>query len=527
MKHFLLLAFIITAFNLQAQQKRIEILHADINIIDEEKYPNQEIGLGDVVVVHEGMTLRCKKAEYYKLKNIIRAYGNVVINIGDTITQTSDYVQYNGDTKKAKSWGEVVLTDPDMTMTTDTLDFDRVKEVLYYKSGAIIKDSVNVLESKIGNYYLKTSKFEALSDVVLTNPDYVLNGEHLDYYTDNGQAFLYGPSTIVGEDNHIYTENGFYDTQKGISHFTKNSVLTYKDRSITADSLYYDRNQAFASATNNIKMLDTLNKVTVRGNYGEFYQELDSAYVINRAVAITEIEKDSMYVHGDTLLITGKPENRIIRAYNRVKFFKSNLSGKCDSIHSNQKTGLTQMFSKFKKPILWSQESQITGDTIHLISNPETEKLDSLKILRNAFVIQKDSAGYNQIKGRNILGQFINNKLEDVNVIGNSESIFYARNEEEELIGIDKMTCSYINFKLKDNKIITITYFTDPEGPLTPPSKIPLTDRKFPGFTWRDNERPYKMEDIFIKDKSQIDTTKEEKPLKAESAIEKDLEQQK
>lgn len=496
---------------MHAQQKRIEILHADISIIDEEKYPNQEIGLGDVVVVHEGITLRCKKAIRYKSQNIIRAYGDVVLNQGDTIIQTSDYVQYNGNTKKAKSWGKVVLKDPLMTLTTDTLDFDRVKQLLYYNNGATIKDTTNVLVSKKGNYFLRTSKFQALSEVVLTNPDYILESDHLNYFTNNGQTFLYGPSTITGEDVHIYTEHGFYDTKKNISHFTKNSTITYKNRSITADSLYYDRNKAFASATNNIKMLDTVNNAVVRGNYGEFYQKLDSAFVINRAVAITEIEKDSMYIHGDTLLITGKPENRIIRAYHRVKFFKSDLSGKCDSIHSSQKTGLTQMFVN---PVLWSQESQITGDTIHLLSNPKTEQLDSLKILKNAFVIQKDSAGYNQIKGRNILGKFNNNQLENVDVIGNTESIFYARNENDELIGIDKMTCSKINFKIKDNKIVAITYFTNPEGPLSPPSKVKLPDRKFPGFNWRIKERPLKMEDIFIKD--DVDKTLEKNVTKNE-----------
>ena len=508
---------VFTTFGLHSQEKRIQILHADNSIEDEDKYPNQTTLLGDVVIEHEGISLRSKKAVHYKLQNIIRAYGNVVLNQGDTITQTSDYVQYNGKTKKAKSWGKVVLTDPTMTLATDTLDFDRIKQLLYYKSGATIKDTANVLESKIGNYYLQTSKFEALSDVVLTNPDYVLNSDSLDYYTNNGQAFLYGPSTIVGEDNHIYTENGFYDTKKDISHFTENSIITYKNRSITADSLYYDRNKAFASATNNIRVLDTLNKAVIRGNYGEFYQELDSAFVINRAVAITEIEKDSMYVHGDTLLVTGKPENRIVRAYNRVKFFKSNLSGKCDSIHSNQKTGLTQMF---RNPVLWSQESQITGDTIHLLSNPETEKLDSLKILQNAFVIQKDSAGYNQIKGRDILGKFIKNDLEDVNVIGNAESIFYVRDDEDNLNGIDKSTCSRINFKLMDKKIKDITYFVNPEGTIFPPSKLPKSERLFPGFIWRNKERPYKMEDIFIKD---IPKVTEE----VEKTIERDIEQQK
>lgn len=497
LKKLLFIIIFISCFAIHAQQKRIEILHADNSTIDEIKYPGATVLLGDVFIEHEGFTLRSKKAIHYKKDNIIKAYGNVVLNQGDTITQTSKYVQYNGNTKKARSWGKVVLKDPVMTLSTDTLDFDRTKQLLYYKNGATIKDTTNVLISEIGNYFLQTSKFQALSEVVLTNPDYVLNSDHLDYFTNNGQAFLHGPSTITGEDNYIYTEKGFYDTQKGISHFTKNSLIEYKDRTISADSLFYNRNEYYASATKNIKMIDTLNNMFVRGNYGEFFQKLDSAYVIKKAVAITLIDKDSMYVHGDTLLVTGKPENRIVRAYNGVKIFKSDLQGKCDSIHSSQKTGITQLY---RNPILWSQESQVTGDTIYLISNTETEKLDSLKILRNAFVIQKDSAGFNQIKGRNILGKFMDNELEDINVIGNSESIMYVRDEKDSLIGIDKSTCSYINFKIKNKKIQDVTYFTEPEGDLYPPSEFPENVRKFKGFLWREDEKPLHLENIFIDD---------------------------
>lgn len=495
LKKLLYLIILTSCISIQAQQKRIKILHADNSIIDEKKYPGAVVLLGDVFIEHEGFTLRSKKAIHYKQKNIIKAYVDVVLNQGDTITQTSRYVQYNGNTKKARSWGDVVLKDPVMTLSTDTLDFDRKKQLLYYKNGATIKDTTNVLESKIGNYFLQTSKFQAQSEVVLTNPEYVLKSNHLDYYTNNGQAFLHGPSTITGEDNYIYTEKGFYDTQKGISHFTKNSLIEYNNRTIKADSLFYNRNESFASATKNIQMIDTLNNMYVRGNYGEFFQKLDSSFVIGRAVAITLIEKDSMYVHGDTLMVTGKPENRIVRAFRGVKIFKSDLSGKCDSIHSSQKTGITQLF---KNPVLWSQESQVTGDTIYLISNPETEKLDSLKILRNAFVIQKDSAGFNQIKGRNILGKFIDNELEDINIIGNSESIMYVRNELDELIGIDKSTSSYINIKIKDKKIREVTYFTEPEGDLYPPSDYPGNLKQFKGFLWREDEKPLSLEDIFI-----------------------------
>jgi hypothetical protein len=498
-----------------AQQKRIKIVHADNSTIDEKQYPGATILLGNVYIEHEGFFLRSKKAIYYKSDNFLKAYGDVFLNQGDTITQTSRYVEYNGDNKKALSWGNVILKDPIMTLTTDSLRFDRLQQKLYYRSGATIKDTTNVLESKIGNYFLETNKFEALSDVVLTNPDYVLESNNLVYYTNTGKTYLDGPSTITGEDNFIYTEKGYYDTKADISHFTKNSRIEYQNREIKADSLYYDRTLGFASATQNIQLKDTVNSTLIKGNYGEFYQKLDSAFVINRAVAISEIDKDSMYVHGDTLLVTGKPDYRIIRAYRNVKFFKSNLSGKCDSIHSNQATGLTQMF---RNPILWSEENQITGDTINLISNTVTEKIDSLKVLNNTFIIQKDSIGFNQIKGRNLFGKFIDNDLQDVLIIGNGENIFYIRNEEtNELIGVDKTKCSSMRFQFKNSELQKANFITMPEGDIFPLSEFPENVRKLRGFIWREKEKPLTKDDIFIKDDEII--TKEEISKKNDQKI--------
>jgi len=477
-------------------QTRIKIVHADNSTIDEENYPGATILLGNIYVEHDGISLRSKKAIHYKNDNFLKAFGDVVLNQGDSISQTSSYVEYNGNTKLARSWGNVVLKDALMTLSTDTLDFNRTEQLLYYKNGAVIKDTANVLESLKGNYFLKTTKFQALSKVVLTNPSYILKSDHLDYFTENGQAFLYGPSTITSTDNLIYTEKGFYDTKSNISHFTKNAKIEYDDRIITADSLYYDRNKGFASATHHIQMKDTINNSIIRGNYAEFYQKLDSAFVIDRAVAIMEIDKDSIYIHGDTLLITGKKEKRILKAYHHVKFFKKDLSGKCDSIHSDQSTGLTKLF---KNPVIWSQNTQISGDSIHLISNPNSRTLDSLKVLQNAFIIQKDSTGYNQIKGRNILGRFIDNDLHDINVIGNSESILFLRNDNDNsLIGIDKTSCSSIYIELKNNEILSTIYYTNPDGETNPPSKLAENVRIFKGFLWRGNEKPLNKEDIFV-----------------------------
>ena len=172
-----------------------------------------------------------------------------------------------------------------------------------------------------------------------------MNTNQLDFYSETGHSYLYGPSTIVGDSSKIYCERGFYDTNNDTGYFLKNSKFNYNNREVEGDSLYFDRNRSFASATNNIVVTDTINKSIIKGHYAEVFRAKDSVFITKRALAITVQETDSIYIHADTLMITGKPEHRITRAYYNAKMYKSDMSGKADSIHANHKTGLTQLIN--------------------------------------------------------------------------------------------------------------------------------------------------------------------------------------
>ena len=510
-RFFFLLLIIFTSISFSQEKRKIEY-YAEQQEADEEKYPGATMLLGNVKMSHEGIDLTCQRALYYKKENFFKAIGNVFIKQGDTITQTSDYADYDANSKQALSWGNVVLKDPTMTLTTDTLQFDRINQKLYYKTYATIKDATNTLKSKVGNYYLENKKFIATTRVTVVNPEHNLVSDHLDYYTETGFTYLWGPSTITNtkNSNKIYCEKGFYNTKTDISYFVKNAKLYLKERTVEGDSLYYDKNKGFASATNNIRVIDTIQNFITKGNYAEIFELKDSLFIIKKAVAITIIEKDSMFIHGDTLLVTGKTKKRIVRTYHNVKIFKSDLQGKCDSIHTNQATGLTKMY---RNPVLWTDKNQITGDTIYLKSNVDTEKLDSLKVFNNAFIISKDSLSiddFNQIKGRNMFGRFEENKLKTLLVKGNAESIYYNRNEETNIIEtITKEISSNIEFTFENGIVESIKYLTATEGKTYPPSMLPEDVKKLKGFIWRESEQPKKMEDIFIKD-----TDKKKAPIK-------------
>ena len=238
---------------------------------------------------------------------------------------------------------------------------------------------------------------------------------------------MYGPSTINGETYKIYCERGFYDTKIENGYGIKNTRIDYNNRIMHGDSVYFDKATEFASATNNITVIDTINKGIVRAHYAEVWKAKDSLFATKGAVAINEVQQDSIYIHGDTLMITGKPEDRTLRAFRNAKFYKSDLSGKADSIHSKEITGVTKLI---RNPILWNLENQMTGDSIHLISNLATEKLDSLKVLENAFIVSLDTiskTGYNQAKGKDLFGQFNDdNELKIIDLVKNTEAVSYT-----------------------------------------------------------------------------------------------------
>lgn len=509
-----LFLFLFTSLTCVAQKKRkikLELSPSFERSVDTfflEKSDNIQVR-----VSHNGITIWADKMNYYTKTDFIEAYGNVNIKQGDTIDLVSKYIEYSGKTQFAVAKGDVVMTNSNSVLSSQTLFFDRIKQEAFYNDrGKVVRDSSGTITSQIGRYYLDTQKYQFVKDVVLDNPDYIINTNLLDFYSVTGHAYLFGPSTITTEESKTTCEKCFYDTEGKLGYAIKNARIDYDNRILEGDSLYFDNSKKFASATNNIKMTDTINSVIIKGEYGEVHKTIDYAFVTKRALAITVRENDSTYIHSDTISVTGKEENRITRAYHNAKIFKSDLSGKADSINVNHKKGITTLvnlkrfsssdsFKAKRNPVIWNIENQITGDTIQLIANKETEKLDSLKVFNDAFLISRDSLGngFNQVKGKKLIGLFKDNELHTVDIIKNAEYIFYAY-EEKELVGIDRSISAKMKIIFKNKTIETLERIGRPDGITYPLKNFTEDLTKFRGFSWRDDERPKSVEDLFKDD---------------------------
>ena len=366
-----------------------------------------------------------------------------------------------------------------------------------------------MLTSREGRYFVAPRKSQFTTQVKVTNANFEVNSLTLDYYHASGHIYMFGPTTITGKDYIAYGEKGYYDTKAEKGYFMDKARIDYDNKRLTGDSLYFDKFRSFASATNNIIIRDTINKTLVKGHYGEVYKAQDSMFITKKALISSEVEKgkDSIYIHAKRIMVTGKTGARVVRAYTGARIYKTDIQGKCDSIHSSQATGLTKLIGK---PIIWSGKSQMTGDNIHILANTQTEKLDTLKVFDNAFLIEKDTlgTGFNQVKGKILKGKFLENKLNNVNLYQNTEVIYYVYNDQNQPVGINKSKCSQIRIDFAPNQQIeTIVFYKNIDGGIYPENKISKEELRFPNFNWRGDEMILSKNDIFPEDEKNIQLT--------------------
>ena len=490
--------FMLSGLCIQAQQEKT-VPKKSIKIKSTDRLTgNQKASYlaGNVVFEHEGALMYCDSAVRYLEENRIEAYYNVLINQGDTLFLRSEFLDYDANTKIAKVTKNVELKDPKMTLTTDLLYFNRNTQVCYYTTGGTIVDEENTLTSMKGNYYTTTKTFEFKKQVMLVNPRYVIESDTLRYNSNTKVAYFHGPTTITGDSSFIYCENGLYRTATDIAQFEKNAYIQDKNIELRGDSLYYEQANNYGEAFQNISIIDTVEKYIIKGQLGQ-YQGGDQewAFVTGRPTYSVVSEDDTLHIYGDTLRSSkiDSSEHKRLQIYPRVTFFKKDLQGKCDSLVY---TTVDTSFNMFHNPVLWSDTTQMFADFIKLTNR--NKKTDSLYMLDNALIIQIETDKlYNQIKGRNMYGKFVDNKIKTVFVDGNGQTVYYAAEDNGEYMGVNRADCSNILIVFEEGKVDRINFITDPDAKIIPLEKSTPDDVVLKGFLLRFDEQPLQKEDIY------------------------------
>ena len=499
------LFFLFLSVTLFAQEKvkeekktRVDLLHADEGVADKLARPDVQVLLGNVRLRQDSMYMYCDSALIYEKTNSVEAFSNVRMEQGDTLFIYGDYLFYDGMAQIAQLRNNVKLINRNTTLITDSLNYDRIYDLGYYFEGGILSDEENVLTSDWGEYSPSTKLAVFNHEVTLDNPRFMLTSDTLKYHTETRVATILGPSDIYNEDNHIYSEKGFYNTLDDTAELLERSILTNGGRQMTGDSLYYDRRSGYGEAFNNVEMNDTINRNMLLGDYCYYNELTEYAFATGRAVAVDYSQKDSLFIHADTLKMNSynlqtDSVYREVLGYRKVRMYREDLQGVCDSLAYNS---IDSCITMYYDPILWSDGQQLLGEEIKAYM--KDNKIDWAHIINQTLVVEeKDSIHYNQVSGKEIKAYFKENELDEVDVIGNVLVIFYPQEKDNTMIGMNTSETSRLNLFFKERKINKMIMSPKSNGVLYPMNQIPEDKMRLENFYWFDFIRPRNKEDIF------------------------------
>jgi lipopolysaccharide export system protein LptA len=508
---FFLLIFTL-ALPTQAQ-RRVKLKEADSlvgGIKDGERFDRV---LGNVVFVQNNTTIYCDSAHFFKSQNKIDAFGKVHIVDGDSVDVTSALLTYDGNNRVAHLRRKVVFTKLGLaTLYTDYLDYDRTKNKAKYFNGGELVDTTNTLTSRKGYYDVNTNMASFKTQVVGVNKDYTMTSDTLQYNSKTKIIYFRDSTTIKDKEGGVAVyQNGFYNTHDKISSLSSGEIETPSNK-LQGNKYFLDDLKRLYKTQGDVVMTSKEENLIVYGDDGIYDKQRGITKVFGHAyLAKISDDNDTLFMSADTLVSIENedPARKRLLAYNNVKIFKSDMQGTADSVAY---ISADSMLYFYKDPVLWTEENQMTADSIHMLIKKKS--IDRIYLVSNSFVISEDTlTNFNQIKGRKMTAFFDDKAIKHVLVEGNGESIYYALEEKKvvrdadsvkvtAMMGMNKIICSNMKINFREGKVSNISFYIRPDASFIPPHELKEGDRKLKGFTWREEEKPTRNEVIQLEVKN-------------------------
>lgn len=477
-----------------AKKTKVYLIHTNTLSFDKAVKPDAQILNGDVCFRHDSSYMYCDSAYFFEQTNSLEAFSNVRMEQGDTLFVYGDYLFYDGNMQVAYLRENVRMENGQVTLFTDSLNYERIPNIGYYFEGGLIVDSLNQLSSFYGQYSPETKLAVFNDSVRLENTDFTLYSDTLHYDTQSKIATILGPSVIVSDSGTIHTSRGWYDTVNNTSLLLDQSQVESGEKILIGDSIFYNRDTGMGEVYGNMSLIDTAQHVTLQGEYGYYNEQTGYAFATDSARFLEYSQGDTLFLHADTLqMVTVDSIYREIKAYYGVRFYRTDMQGVCDSMQFNTRDSVLYMYTE---PVLWNEQYQLYGDTIAIYMNDST--IEYAHVIQFAFAAQHvDSSYYNQLKGNDLKAYFEGQAVHQIDVAGNAESIFYPLEKDGAKVGMNETKSGFLTIWVKDNKLDKLKIWPSPVGTMTPIPDLKPDQKMLKDFYWFDYLRPKNKDDIY------------------------------
>lgn len=507
--------------------------------------------VGNVQLEQNGTLMFCDSAFINLNANNVEAFGDVKIVQPDGTQVMSDYLRYIGNTKQAFLRGNVSLTDGKSNLWCEELYYDVGTKIGRYENGGTLQTESTTVTSNKGNYNVTTKDARFSGEVYVTDPPYEITSEELGYNTQTKMVTFFAPALVTSDKSILHTGNGStWDGKNEIAHFVVRSSILNEGQYIEADKIDYNHKSGYGHAEGNVISIDTAQKITLYcgvANYNERARTM-KAYV--KPVLKKMNGNDSLFVRADTFYSAPVPRHadslrmtwvkakdsasvakkakakskkadaalkasqqnltdttnippaadstapRYFIAYNHVLIFSDSMQGRCDSIVYSMADSTLRMI---KDPVAWFRQSQVTGDTI--LAFLENNKVKKVFIPNNALLIQQSGPAkaqmFDQIQGKTLTANFVNDKMDNAIVFPNAECIYFSKDEVGAYLGVVQGQSERMRVTFKDEEVNNVYFEQDPKHTMSPLTKVNISETRLSRFQWLDAKRPKSLSELF------------------------------
>ncbi|MBO4379820.1 MAG: hypothetical protein J5784_02330 [Muribaculaceae bacterium] len=480
---------------------KVFLEYADRLYMDQAVSKDYQVLAGNVRFRKGGMLMYCDSAYFYEQSNSLDAFGNIRMVQGDTLSASAHLLFYDGNMELARLRRNVVLRNRDVTLRTDSLNYDLQANLGYFDHRGTIDDKQNTLTSVYGQYSPSTKEAEFRDHVVLTNnkDGYKMYTNTLQYNTDTHIAHIVDETTIVGDSATIYTTRGDYNTDHDSGWlYNRSLVKTRRGNTLTGDTLFYDRNGGEGEAFGEIIMTDSAKCVTLEGDYGYYNEAADSAFVTGRCRVMEYSKADTLFAHGDTIRAYSFPDSsRVIIAYPHVRFWRVDMQGLCDSMSFTERDSMLMMY---RHPIIWNEGRQVNGNLIAVHFNDSTA--DWARLPETGMMVEHIEAEfYDQLYGKEMFARFDGKKITTLDVNGNVQAIMLPQENDSTYNKLVNAESSFLHIDfVSNNEIERLKMWPEVTGVVYPLFMVKKGDIYLPQFKWYDAVRPKDKDDIYPTD---------------------------
>lgn len=481
--------------------ERVYLVHSDeLSYNETFGQAHPQILKGKVHFTHAGAQLWCDSAYFYQEMNSVVAFGNVRFKQGDTLSLTCQTADYDGSSQMMHARRNVVLKHRQQTLYTDSLDYDRIYEDAFFFEGGRLVDGKDRLVADWGRYNTATRKAAFYYKVEMFSGENHISTDTLFYDTRTSMAHVLGPSVITSKGTIINTENAYMNSKTDRSQLFGRSTIVDKEKSITGDSLYHNNTTGENDGFGNVVFVDKKNKNELHADRLFYNEKTGYGYATKQAVMLDYSQKDTLWVHGDSLKLYTYNMNtdsvcREMHGFRKVRAYRTDVQAVCDSLVFTSRDSCLTMY---KDPIAWNGQRQLLGEVIKVYMNDSTVR--RAEIIGQALSVEQldTKEHFNQVSSRRMDAFFEDGAMRLAVASGNVKTIYYNQDSKDStLTEHNYMETDTLRMYLSKQRQLEHIWASRASGVISPITQIAPEKRKLPEFVWFDYVRPTDKDDIF------------------------------